>query len=95
MTKVRRTPVSERGEPAGSGLPVLLGACAAWCYPSTFAGLKLPSRLARVYFELDIAVLLVWAVPSARDRVLGRLPLTAWFALPALLLPAVRRARRP
>ena len=90
-------------------------------------------------------MLLVWAVPSARDRVirnepgaplaravraldwlarfrvedaqaeqevemvdrdgtvlrgraatvfvLSRLPLTAWFALPALLLPAVRRAR--
>jgi len=26
--------------------------------------------------------------------VLSRLPLTAWFALPALLLPSVRRARR-
>jgi hypothetical protein len=25
----------------------------------------------------------------------SRLPLTAWFSLPALLLPAVRRARRP
>jgi hypothetical protein len=25
---------------------------------------------------------------------LSRLPLTAWFALPALLLPGVRRARR-
>jgi hypothetical protein len=25
---------------------------------------------------------------------LSRLPLTAWFALPTLLLPAVRRARR-
>jgi hypothetical protein len=25
---------------------------------------------------------------------LSRLPLTAWFALPVLLLPAVRRARR-
>jgi hypothetical protein len=24
----------------------------------------------------------------------SRLPLTAWFALPALLLPGVRRARR-
>jgi hypothetical protein len=24
----------------------------------------------------------------------SRLPLTAWFTLPALLLPAVRRARR-
>jgi hypothetical protein len=27
-------------------------------------------------------------------RLLSRLPLTAWFALPTLLLPAVRRARR-
>jgi hypothetical protein len=27
-------------------------------------------------------------------RVLSRLPVTAWFALPALLLPAVRRALR-
>jgi hypothetical protein len=26
--------------------------------------------------------------------VLSRLPLTAWFALPVLLLPGVRRARR-
>jgi hypothetical protein len=26
--------------------------------------------------------------------VLSRLPLTAWFTLPALLVPAVRRARR-
>ena len=26
---------------------------------------------------------------------LSRLPLTAWFALPSLRLPAVRRARRP
>jgi hypothetical protein len=26
---------------------------------------------------------------------LSRLPVTAWFALPTLLLPAVRRARRP
>ena len=32
--------------------------------------------------------------PPAVARVLSRLPLTAWFALPALLLPAVRRARR-
>jgi hypothetical protein len=89
---------------------------------------------------LGIAVLVIWAVPSTRDRVLrldprwhpvvrrldwlarfrvepgsrlelvdrdgvvvvgapalavllSRLPLTAWFALPTLLLPAVRRAR--
>jgi hypothetical protein len=31
---------------------------------------------------------------SAVAFVLSRLPLTAWFALPVLLLPAVRRARR-
>jgi uncharacterized membrane protein YphA (DoxX/SURF4 family) len=103
-----------------------------------------------VFSVLALAVLVVWAVPSTRDRVLridptdehqrrwgavvrgldwlarfrvepaapgsrlevvdrdgtalhgspalalalSRLPLTAWFALPALLLPAVRRARR-
>jgi hypothetical protein len=29
----------------------------------------------------------------ASALVLSRLPLTAWFALPTLLLPAVRRAR--
>jgi hypothetical protein len=105
----------------------------------------------QVFSYLAIAVLVVWAVPSTRDRVLridstgarqrrfgalvraldwlarfrfepaapgarleavdrdgtairgapavafalSRLPLTAWFALPALLLPAARRARRP
>jgi Vitamin K-dependent gamma-carboxylase len=104
----------------------------------------------QVFSYLAIAVLVIWAVPSTRDRVLridptarghrrwggvvrrldwlarfrvepappgsrlevvdrdgttirgapalglalSRLPLTAWFALPALLLPAVRRARR-
>jgi len=104
----------------------------------------------QVFSLLGIAVLLIWAVPSTRDRVLridptsvrqrrlgtavgrldwlarfraepgqpgapiavadrdgtalrggpalafvlSRLPLTAWFALPALLLPPVRRARR-
>jgi hypothetical protein len=104
----------------------------------------------QVFSLLAIAVLVIWAVPSTRDRVLSidpttghgrqfgarvrrldwlarfrvepaspgsrlqvvdrdgtaihgapavafalsRLPLTAWFALPALLLPAVRRARR-
>ncbi len=108
------------------------------------------SASVQVFSFLAIAVLLVWAVPSTRDRVLrfdpadgaqrrfaalvrgldwlarfrvepappgsppqlvdrdgttlagapavafalSRLPVTAWFALPALLLPAVRRARR-
>ena len=108
------------------------------------------SASVQVFSVLGIAVLLVWAVPSTRDRVLridpmsvrhrrlarvvggldwlarfrvehaapgsqleltdrdgttlpgaaaavmvlSRLPLTAWFALPALLLPFVRRARR-
>jgi uncharacterized membrane protein YphA (DoxX/SURF4 family) len=32
---------------------------------------------------------------AARALVLSRLPLTAWFALPLLLLPTVRRAREP
>jgi hypothetical protein len=108
------------------------------------------SAAVQVFSLLAIAVLLVWAVPSTRDRVLrfdpsdavqtrlaafvraldwlarfrvepvqsparlelvdrdgttmtgapaaafalSRLPLTAWFALPTLLLPAMRRARR-
>ena len=105
------------------------------------------SAAVQVFSYLAIAVLVIWAVPSTRDRVLridvkagrqrrfgatvraldwlarfrieagpclevvdrdgttirgtaavalvlSRLPLTAWFALPALLLPAVRRARR-
>jgi vitamin K-dependent gamma-carboxylase len=107
------------------------------------------SAAVQVFSYLAIAVLVVWAVPSTRDRVLrvdpsapyqrrlaalvraldwlarfriesgapgspvevvdrdgrrlrggpavalalSRLPLTAWFALPALLLPRVRRAR--
>jgi uncharacterized membrane protein YphA (DoxX/SURF4 family) len=107
------------------------------------------SAAVEVFSVLGIAVLVIWAVPSSRDRVLlmdpvdarqrrwaavvrrldwlarfriepaapgrpleivdrdgiairgaparafllSRLPLTAWFALPALLLPAVRRAR--
>jgi HTTM domain len=107
------------------------------------------SASVQVFSLLAIAVLVVWAVPSTRDRViridptaprqrrlravvrgldwlarfrvepappgsplevvdrngitvggapavalaLSRLPLTAWFALPALLLPGVRRAR--
>ncbi|HEX2466860.1 MAG TPA: HTTM domain-containing protein [Solirubrobacterales bacterium] len=108
------------------------------------------SASVQVFSYLGIAVLVVWAVPSTRDRVLridpadarqrrfgalvgrldwlarfrvepaapgsglqlvdrdgttivgapavalalSRLPLTAWFTLPALLLPGVRRARR-
>jgi vitamin K-dependent gamma-carboxylase len=108
------------------------------------------SASVQVFSFLAIAVLVIWAVPSSRDRVLridptagrhrrlgalvrgldwlarfrveqapprsrlevvdrdgtairggpavafalSRLPLTAWLALPALLLPAVRRARR-
>jgi vitamin K-dependent gamma-carboxylase len=108
------------------------------------------SASVQVFSFLAIAVLVIWAVPSTRDRVLridptaggqrrlgrlvrvfdwlarfrvepappgspleivdrdgttirgapaaafalSRLPLTAWFALPALLLPGVRRARR-
>ena len=101
------------------------------------------SASVQVFSLLGVAVLLIWAVPSTRDRVirvdpgaplarvvraldwlarfrlepaaagpevvdrdgtvirgraalafvLSRLPLTAWFALPTLLLPAVRRAR--
>ena len=104
------------------------------------------SAAVQIFSLLGIAVLVVWAVPSTRDRVLrfdparagqrrlaalvraldwlarfrvepgprlelvdrdgsarrgrpavaftlSRLPLTAWFALPSLLLPAVRRAR--
>jgi Vitamin K-dependent gamma-carboxylase len=107
------------------------------------------SASVQVFSILGIAVLVVWAVPSTRDRVIridptaarhrrwrrlvrgldwlarfrlepappgsplevverdgttlrgapavafafSRLPLTAWFALPALLLPSVRRAR--
>jgi HTTM domain len=109
------------------------------------------SASVQVFSYLAIAVLVIWAVPSTRDRVLridasaprqrrlgapvrrldwlarfrvepappgsrlelvdrdgttlrggaavafalSRLPLTAWFALPTLLLPGVRRARRP
>jgi uncharacterized membrane protein YphA (DoxX/SURF4 family) len=109
------------------------------------------SASVQVFSYLGIAVLVIWAVPSTRDRVLrldprarphrrlgaavrrldwlarfrvepappgsrlelvdrdgsalrgapavafvlSRLPLTAWFTLPTLLLPAVRHARRP
>ncbi len=108
------------------------------------------SAAVEIFSVLGVAVLVIWAVPSTRDRVLrvdpsdvrrrrwcamlrrldwlarfrvepappgsrpaivdrdgtvvhgapalalalSRLPLTAWFALPALLLPSVRRARR-
>jgi hypothetical protein len=107
------------------------------------------SAAVQVFSYLGIAVLVIWAVPCTRDRVLridptngrhrrlgaavrgldwlarfrveaaapgsrlevadrdgttirgapaaafalSRLPLTAWFALPVLLLPAIRRAR--
>jgi uncharacterized membrane protein YphA (DoxX/SURF4 family) len=106
------------------------------------------SAAVEIFSVLGIAVLVIWAVPSTRDRVLrldatdprqrrwlvlvrrldwlarfrvepgarlevvdrdgtvvagaparalllSRLPLTAWFALPTLLVPAVRRGRRP
>lgn len=108
------------------------------------------SASVQVFSYLGISALLMWAVPSTRDRTLeldltsdagrrraalvhrldwlarfqvvqstgseprvldrdgtvlhgraallfvaSRLPLTAWFALPLLLLPAMRRARRP
>jgi uncharacterized membrane protein YphA (DoxX/SURF4 family) len=108
------------------------------------------SAAVQVFSVLGVAVLVIWAVPSTRDRVLridpaddrqrrwravvrrldwlarfrvepgargsplevvdrdgttihgwpalalvlSRLPVTAWFALPALVLPGVRRARR-
>jgi vitamin K-dependent gamma-carboxylase len=99
------------------------------------------SASVQVFSYLGIAVLVIWAVPSTRDRALridgryaaavraldwlarfrveegsgievvdrdgavlagapavaftlSRLPLTAWFALPALLLPGFRRARQ-
>jgi uncharacterized membrane protein YphA (DoxX/SURF4 family) len=99
------------------------------------------SAAVEIFSVLGIAVLVIWAVPSTRDRVLridsrfhaavrrldwlarfrvepgprlevvdrdgtvvvgrpavalvlSRLPVTAWFALPTLLLPAVRGARR-
>ena len=102
------------------------------------------SAAVEIFSVLGIAVLVIWAVPSTRDRVLridarhrrfaavvrrldwlarfrvepgarlevvdrdgtvlaggpavalvlSRLPVTAWFALPTLLLPVVRRARR-
>ena len=118
--------------------------------PSSSTSRSRSSASVQVFSFLAIAVLVIWAVPSTRDRVLridprlgasgdwgalvrgldwlarfrvepappgsrlevvdrdgtasaaapavalalSRLPLTAWFALPALLLPAVRRARR-
>jgi hypothetical protein len=122
---------------------------AVWVAVAFHASIELSASV-QVFSFLGIAVLVVWAVPSTRDRVLrldptdarqrrfgtavraldwldrfrvepaapgsgpvvvdrdgstisgapaaafvlSRLPLTAWFALPALLLPAVRRARR-
>jgi hypothetical protein len=123
---------------------------AVWVAVAFHVGIE-GSAAVQVFSLLGVAVLLVWAVPSTRDRVLridptargqrrlravvrgldwlarfrvetappgsrvevsdrdgttiagpaaviftlSRLPLTAWFTLPALLLPPVRRARRP
>jgi hypothetical protein len=122
---------------------------AVWAAVGFHVGIQVSASV-EVFSYLGIAVLLFWAVPSTRDRVLridptagghrrlsaavrgldwlarfrvepaqpgsrlevvdrdgatisgapalvlalSRLPLTAWFALPALLLPGVRRARR-
>jgi vitamin K-dependent gamma-carboxylase len=122
---------------------------AVWIAVGFHAAIEFSASV-QVFSYLGIAVLVIWAVPSTRDRVLridpsdgrqrrlsaavrgldwlarfrvepappgsrpevvdrdgatirgasavaltlSRLPLTAWFALPALLLPAVRRARR-
>jgi uncharacterized membrane protein YphA (DoxX/SURF4 family) len=122
---------------------------AVWVAVAFHIGIQ-GSASVQVFSFLGIAVLVIWAVPSTRDRVLridptadrhrrlralvraldwlarfrvepappgsrlevvdrdgtaiggapavaftlSRLPLTAWFTLPALLLPAVRRARR-
>ena len=121
---------------------------AVWVAVAFHLAIELSASV-QVFSFLGIAVLVVWAVPSTRDRViridptadhhrrwaavvraldwlarfrvepappgsplevverdgttlrgapafafgLSRLPLTAWFALPTLLLPAVRRAR--
>ena len=131
-------------------LTELFIACALWWRGTRYAAVWVAvifhvsiqaSASVQVFSGLGIAVLVIWAVPSTRDRVLyvderrlalvrrldwlarfrvepgsqlevidrdgtslrgrpaallvlSRLPLTAWFALPALLLPAVRRARR-
>jgi hypothetical protein len=122
---------------------------AVWAAVSFHVAIEVSASV-QVFSYLAIAVLVIWVVPSTRDRmlridltagrqrrlgatvrgldwlarfrvepgppgsrlevvdrdgtticgtpavalVLSRLPLTAWFALPALLLPAVRRARR-
>jgi hypothetical protein len=122
---------------------------AVWIALAFHVGIEISAPV-QVFSYLGIAVLVIWAVPATRDRVLridptagrqrrwgalvrrldwlarfrvepapagsglevvdrdgttirgapavalalSRLPLTAWFALPALLLPAVRRARR-
>jgi vitamin K-dependent gamma-carboxylase len=123
---------------------------AVWVAVAFHVGIEVSASV-QVFSYLAIAVLVIWAVPSPRDRVLridptaarqrrlgalvraldwlarfrlepappgsrlevvdrdgavvrgapavafalSRLPLTAWFALPALLLPPVRQARRP
>ena len=131
-------------------LTELFIACGLWSRRTRYAAVWVAvifhvsiqlSANVQVFSVLGIAVLVIWAVPSARDRVvyvderrlalvrgldwlarfrvepgarlelvdrdgtvlreqpallylLSRLPLTAWFALPTLLLPSVRRARR-
>ena len=123
---------------------------AVWVAVAFHVGIEVSASV-QVFSYLAIAVLVIWAVPSTRDRVLridptaarqrrlgalvraldwlarfrvepappgsrlevvdrdgaavrgapavafalSRLPLTAWFALPALLLPTVRQARGP
>lgn len=122
---------------------------AVWVAVAFHVGIEMSASV-QVFSFLAIAVLVVWAVPSTRDRVIridptasrqrrwsgvvrgldwlarfrvesappgsqlevverdgttlrgapavalafSRLPLTAWFALPTLLLPGVRRARK-
>jgi hypothetical protein len=119
---------------------------AVWVAVAFHVGIELSASV-QVFSFLAVAVLVIWAVPSTRDRVIrmdpgrnrplgaavraldwlgrfrvepaapgsaievvdrdgatrrgapavafafSRLPVTAWFALPALLLPGVRRAR--
>jgi hypothetical protein len=131
-------------------LTELFIACGLWSRRTRYAAVWVAvifhvsiqfSANVQIFSVLGIAVLVIWAVPSTRDRVvyadehwgpvvrtldwlarfrvepgsrlevvdrdgtslrgrpaavllLSRLPVTAWFALPALLLPSVRRARR-
>jgi len=154
--------VTDRGFHTGAAKLIVLTelfiAAGLWFRPTRYAAVWVAvvfhvtieaSAAVQVFSYLAIAVLLVWAVPSTRDRVLridpsaasqrrlaavvrtldwlarfrvepaaagspvevvdrdgtsvrgrpavalalSRLPLTAWFTLPTLLIPAVRRAR--